>query len=296
MAATRINVVLATAAALVVLFSPGTCLANPLTIYDIQYVDSTADPTGASPYNGATVDCTGGIVVFIDSGSRPRLFLQDPGYLDGWGAIQVKGWNGSETFAGVNVGDRVSLTDVYVEEFRGTTFLQFGADGQAPNAAITIESSGNPVPGPMVVTLDQIAAPLEGPPDQWYVTDHSAEPYESMRLTVEDVIVSDMYLGKAGDNYNLHNADGDAWASDYINVDKDPDDLYHPYVGTGAESLSVTGMLEQYERRTSGWDYYQLLTTSTDDFVLVPEPAACVMLLTTTACLAGWTLLRRRRL
>jgi hypothetical protein len=240
------------------------------TIYDIQYTDLTANPSGSSPYAGQFVNCAGGIVVNMWTGSRPRLVLQDPAFPDGWGAIQVKGWDGADTFAGVSVGDWVSLTGVYVEEYRGTTFLQFGT-GPAPGAAFVKQSAGNALPPPVVVALEQIAAPLEGPPGSWRVADHSAEPYESMRLTVEDVAVTALDLGKASDNYNVRSGNKDAWLSDYMNADRGYFDLYHPYVQLGAEFFSITGILEQYERSGSvSWDYYQLLTTSTNDFVRTP--------------------------
>ena len=66
-----------------------------LTIREIQYTES---PDGASPYNGKVIDCAGGVVVAKVAGGRPRLFVQDPNALDGWGAIQVKGWV-SDAFA-----------------------------------------------------------------------------------------------------------------------------------------------------------------------------------------------------
>jgi hypothetical protein len=271
MTTSRITVRLATITLLFVAWFGGAVRGEAMTIYEIQYTDLSEDPTGSSPYAGQTLDCAGGIVVNIWTGSRPRLILQDPANPDGWGAIQVKGWDGDDTFAGISLGDWVSLTGVYVEENRGTTFLQFGT-GPAPNAAFVVQSTGNPLPPPMVVALEQIAAPLEGPPGSWRVANHSAEPYESMRLTVEDVVVTALDLGKASDNYNLQNDDGDAWASDYMNADKDYDDLNHPCVKLGSKFFSVTGILEQYARSPS-WDYYQLLTTSTNDFIRPPGDA-----------------------
>jgi hypothetical protein len=272
MTTSRITVRLATTTLLFVAWFGGAARGEAMTIYQIQYTDLSEDPTGSSPYAGQTLDCAGGIVVNIWTGSRPRLILQDPANPDGWGAIQVKGWDGEDTFAGINLGDWVSLTGVCVEEYRGTTFLQFGGTKDpAPNAAFVTLSTGNALPPPVIVTLDQIAAPLEGPPGSWRVANHSAEPYESMRLTVEDVVVTALDLGKASDNYNLQNDDGDAWASDYMNADRTDFDLYHEYVQSGSKFFSVTGILEQYERSGSpSWDYYQLLTTSTNDFLRNP--------------------------
>ncbi|MBN1852717.1 MAG: PEP-CTERM sorting domain-containing protein [Pirellulales bacterium] len=292
---THVGLQMISVSSLLVLWAGTTAFADPLSIRDIQYVDLAADPAGNSLYNEQVVDCTGGIVTHILSKSQPRLFVQDPNYLDGWGAIQIKGWNGEDTFAGIQVGDWISVANVCVEEYRGTTFLQFGGGdtGPAPEATFTVVSTGNPVPDPKVVTLDQIAAPIEGPPGEWYVTGHSAEPFESMCLRVENVLVDALDLGKNSDNYNLHNEpwDADVWVSDYLNVDKNYFDLYHPLVLIGNSFNSVTGVLEQYTKKSSGWDYYQLLTTKTDDFVVVPEPATGIMLF---LCL-GWIMTRYQR-
>ena len=289
MTTTRIATWLITALVLLILWPGAAVLAESLRISRIQYVNLSSDPTGTSPYDEQTVDCLGGIVTHIISGSYTRLVLQDPDYLDGWGAIQVKEQeNDLNPFAAINVGDFVSLTNVVVEDYRGTTFLQYGGSF-APGAAFAVESTGNAVPDPKVVTLDQIAAPVGQA-----VADHAAELYESMRLTVEDVTVTNWDLGKAGDNYNLHNDDGDSWASDYLNDDTEGA-AYHPSVKIGSQFISVTGILEQYKKSSSGWDYYQLLTTSTGDLNLVPEPTTWVALLSGMVCLAGWGFVQRRK-
>jgi len=268
-------------ATLLALTCPGIAHAVALSIYDIQY---TTDPAGASPQDGNLVDCAGGIVTHKFAGSRPRLVLYDPDHSSGWGGIQVKDSTANELFGAVSVGDWVSLTNVLVEDHRGTTFLQYQSQN-APNHVV--ESTDNDLPEPIAVPLAEIAAPVEGPPDEWHVADHSAEKYESMWLKVENIAVIDMDLGKAADNYNLHNADGDAWASDYMNADSVGD--YHPLVTIGQEFVSVTGILEQYTKPSAGWDYYQLLTTCSDDLV-VPEPLSLVMLIAAVPLLA-----RRRR-
>ena len=86
--------------------------ADALSIYDIQY---TIEADGISPQNGNIIDCTGGIVMHIREGGRPRLAIQDPNYPDGWGAIQIKGWT-SDAFNNITIGDWISLTNVMVEE------------------------------------------------------------------------------------------------------------------------------------------------------------------------------------
>lgn len=255
--------------------------AAPLTIYEIQH---TTDPAGDSASNGMIVDCAGGIVTHKFGGSKPKITLQDPAFPDGWGGIQVKDWTaGLDLFNAVAVGDRVSLTNVEVEESYGNTLLHFKT-GYA--AGRSIESSGNALPPHKLLTPAEIAAPIQGPPDEWYVADHSAERYEAMRLKVEDVTVTAVDLGAKRDNYNLQGPGGDCWAADYMNADRV--DLYHPYVSVGTHFDSVRGILEQYTR--DEFDCYQLLTTQTADFV--PEPASLAVLL---AAASGPLAMARRR-
>jgi len=239
-------------------------LAAQLSIYQIQY---TTDPAGSSSYHGSIVDCRGGIVLYKSSGSRTRLVLYDPDYPDGWSGIMAKDLDGAGVFAGINVGDRVSFSNVEVEDFRGTTFLQFT---NANNAAYTVISSGNVLPRPLIVGADEIAAPAQGPAS-WLVADRTAEKYESMFIKVVDVRVTDAGYGKAYDNYVLQsNADPDhtCWASDYLNDDNTQ--IYHPYVKPGSDFCGVSGLLEQYAGNSDGieYDYYQLLTTGTGDFTI----------------------------
>jgi hypothetical protein len=262
-------------------------LAQPLSIYDIQY---TTDADGVSPQDGNVVDCLGGVVTHTSFLTKPRLYLQDPNRLDGWGAIAVKDWTGGSLVGSVSVGDWVSLTGVYIEEHRGNTFIQYGYESD--NFDFQIESTGNQVPDPLPVTPADFPAPVEGPPDFWLVADHAAEPYEAMWLTVSDVTVTATGLGKGPDNYNLHSADGDCWATDYLNDDNFS--TYHISVFHGQQFQSVTGILEQYtyDYGTQGYDYYQLMTTSSDG-LLVPEPMTLVLLQAGVALL-GWMRARRR--
>jgi hypothetical protein len=237
--------------------------ADELSIYQIQYTD---DPNGVSPYNGQTIDCLGGICIGKFPGSRPRVVLQDPAYPDGWGGIQVKDWTAGDLFDNVNVGDWVALASVFVEEYRGTTFLQWDT---VYASQYTIVSQGNPVPPALEVSVSAIPAPLYHPEDDsWYVENHDAELYESMRLIVRDVTVTAMDLGKAVDNYNLQNAEGDdCWATDYMNEDIG-EWGYHPFVSVGQHFCAVGGVLEQYTRISNGWDYYQLVTMTSADLAI----------------------------
>lgn len=238
--------------------------AGALSIYEIQY---TADVNGASPQNGNIVDCLGGIVTHKRTGGRPRLVIQDLNNPDGWGGIQVKDFIGG-SFDDVSVGDRVSLTSVEVEDHKGTTFLQYKSENE-PN--FTIVSTDNPLPRPLAVRVDEIAAPIEGI-DQWVVANHNAEKYEGMLIKVINVSVIDTGYGKAFDNYMLQsNIDPNSvcWASDYMN--SDVAGVYHPFIEVGNSFCGVTGILEQYTGESEGiyYDYYQLLTTKTDDFLIL---------------------------
>jgi len=80
-----------------------TAMADPLSIYTIQY---TTDPDGISTHHGQTVDCFGGIVTHIIPGDPARVYLQDPAYVDGWGGIVVKDWTG-DLVNGVELGNQV---------------------------------------------------------------------------------------------------------------------------------------------------------------------------------------------
>ena len=247
-----------------------------LSIFDIQY---STTPYGESPMHGEVVDCLGGIVSHKRTDSRPRLILQDPIIRDPniqnancfWGAIQVKDW-WYDSFDDVVVGDWVEFTNVTVEDSRGTTFLQYwnaNPDSSMPGFAIV--SSGNPVPEPVTVSIDEIVSPVEDlhDPGCWYVGDHRSEKYESMRIRIRDVTVTDMGNGKASDNYTLqsyavNDPNFSCWTADYMN--DDAVGLYHVYVEIGRSFCRVQGILEQYKNLSTGWDYYQLLTTKTEDF------------------------------
>ena len=249
-----------------------------VSIRDIQY---TTDPAGASPLNGAAVNCTGGVVTMKFEGTKPRVVVQDPSQPGEWGAIQVKDFTvGAAFFHSVAIGDFVSVSNVTVNEAWGTTMLQYGYLGQASGFAIV--SQGNALPAALVVAPADIRAPVEGPPGYFLVGDHAAEKYESMLLEVRDVTIpmsGGMDLGKAQDNYVLRNGSGDCWASDYMNPLKPSYLDYTPGVVPGAHFDAMRGILEQYV--ATGYDYYQLLT--------VPEPGGPAIL-----ALAAIALLPRR--
>jgi hypothetical protein len=237
---------------------------QPLGIYDIQYSD---DPNGVSPYDGSIVDCAGGICVAKHAAYRLRLILLDPNHPNGWGGIQVNDWAYPyDMFNEVQVGDWVEFTNLRVEEFAGTTVLQYEPDN---DPGYTIVSHGNPVPPELMLSASNIAAPVYDPNDDgWYVESRYAERYESMRVLVRDVAVTEMDLGKAVDNYNLQDGTGaDCWAADYINAEVEPTG-YHRFVSVGRHFCDVSGIVEQYMNYGTGWDYYQLLTLTSADLAI----------------------------
>jgi hypothetical protein len=153
-----------------------------------------------------------------------------------------------------------------VEEFRGNTILQCMTEF-APT--LTVASRGNPIPEPLDITAATIAAPAPDLHGDWYVPDHNAERYEHMQLRIRKVVVAETSLGKAADNYAVQDVDDPnsaCWVTDYMN--SDADDYYHPYVSVGQRLCHIQGILEQYTNIGSGWDYYQLVTTQTSDFVV----------------------------
>lgn len=251
----------------------GLSRADVLSIHDVQSTTSDGD---ASVYNGQIHDVTGGIVTHKWSGFHDRVYLRDPAHPT-WGAIVIKDSTADRAlFNNVGVGDWVSFTDIYVEEFRGTTLLQY-SPSLAPGVAYAVQSTGNPVPDPALLTAADLAVPV----------DHAAsEPYESMVVRLENVTVGQKGLGKAGDNYELIQGGDVAWGADYMNIDAGAP--YDPRIVTGAQLESITGLVEQYTKLTDGWDYYQLCTRSAAD--IVPEPATL-----TLVAVGLWSAARRRR-
>jgi len=245
--------------------------AAELSVYDVQY---TTDPAGASPYDGQIHNVTGGIVTHVWHGFNDRVYLYDPAHPT-WGSIVVKDGESGELSNNVGIGDWVSFDNIYIDEYRGTTFLQYRRS-YAPDVSFTVEGGGNPLPAPVALTAADLAVPPNHP---------TTEPYESMLVTLENVIVGQMDLGKAGDNYELLQGIDIAWAADYMNIDAGGP--YHPSIYTGASLESITGIVEQYTDLDSGWDYYQVVTRSSAD--IVPEPASLFLLL---VCVAA---VRRRR-
>lgn len=265
----RVSVV---AVAAVVMVACGSSLAD-VSVYDIQY--DTAPDGDVSNYHGTIQNVTGAIVTHVWHGFNDRVYLQDPNHLE-WGAIVVKDGEGGEFSNAVSPGDLVSFDNIFIQESRGTTFLQYRRS-YSSDVAFTIEDSGLAVPEPVFLTAADLVTPLN----------HGmTEKYESMIVTLEGVTVGQMDLGKEPDNYELLQGSDIAWAADYMNVDLEGED-YDPRIHTGAELDSITGIVEQYTKPEDNWDYYQLLPRSASD--IVPEPGTAGLML------IGLVVLVRRR-
>ena len=266
-----------------------TLAAGP--VYSIYEIQNTTDVQGRSPLEGQVVDCLGGIVTHKYGGFRPKLTIQDPNSPTGWGAIQVKDWlTGAPLFNKASVGDWVTLSNVFVEEFRGNTILQCFGDYQP---TLTVVSTDNPIPEPLEVSPAEIASPVRDAYGDWYVQTHDAERYEHMLVKVRNVVVTQLDLGKATDNYVLEDLDAQSpsscWATDYMNEDSQGN--YHPHVQIGRQFCSVRGILEQYTNLREGWDYYQLVTTATGDLSIARQADfdnSCVVDLLDFRTLAGY--------
>ena len=253
--------------AIMTLVLASAAMSETVSIYDIQY--PPADANGLSPKHGQIVDCRG-IVVYVTAFRKPKIILYDGIHPDGWGGIILKDW----TFnlrgnPDIVPGNEILFQNVEVEDFSGTTFLQYGKDGRS--SSYSVIGTGNPLPEPVPVRVEELQAPVEDPIDEWHIDNYDAEQYEGMFVKVIDVNVVSLDEGKALDNYALVSniAPNTCWAADFINegflVGK-----YHELVQIGQGFCGITGFVEQYTAIDDGifFDYYQIITTTSEDFVL----------------------------
>lgn len=126
---------------------------NPQSIYSIQY--STATPPN-SPFNNTVTTTTGIVTAVATSG----YFLED----------SAKVWNGIYVYDNLYspaIGDKVSVTGT-VKEFHG--FTEF-----TTITGLTVLSSGNTLPAPVIITAANIADTTVG------------EPYEGILVKIINV-------------------------------------------------------------------------------------------------------------
>ena len=242
-------------------------MSETVSIYDIQY--PPADANGLSPRHGDVVDCAG-IVVYVTAFRKPKIILYDGVHHDGWGGIILKDWTfGLRGNSDIVPGNEILFHDVEVEDFEGTTFLQYGFN---TTSSYTVLSTGNPLPEAIPVRVSEFHVDDPNVPD---IQDHSAEKYEGMFVKVIDVntdIDEDLGYGKGYDNYALtSNVDmNTCLAADFLNegslIGK-----YHELVQEGRDFCGVSGFVEQFtgfNDENIFYDYYQIITTTTDDFLL----------------------------
>jgi len=232
-------------ACLVAAFAAAPAFAD-LPVYDIRQLQlSGPELDWRSPHAGEIVCCVGGVVTHK---FRQRIVIQDPALGGEWAAIEVRGYPVYPI--GIEVGDRVDFTSVYVDEYRGVTTLQYY------NASShTVLSSGHPLPDPIPLAVWNLRYPAH-PED--------AERYAAMIVTLsERVTIGALDLGHAGDNYEMVSCLGDvAWGSDYANTDIDS--TY--FVEAGQCYARLTGLVQRYDN-DAALDYYQLLPRGIDDYV-----------------------------
>jgi hypothetical protein len=282
------------ALALAWLLLPGPAAA--LTIEDVQQTDAAHN--WESPYLGQTIDVTGGIVTYAampPGKAFARIVVQDPGLAE-WAGVEVKIFDGTPPSA-FPVGSRVDLSNVCVDENRGTTYLLFdgrsvgeGGYGSGMSVFSTDQVVSPTVVSPLILGYAQpIASQADEENANISAAPTEAEQYEGMLLMVTDVTlnVDPVGFGSHNDNYEMIAAGGVCWASDYMNLDRPAGEDYHPWTATGAGYDAVVGVLEQYTKDSTAHDYYQLLTRSSADFVPAPPPAMVL--------LAGAVALRCRR-
>jgi hypothetical protein len=237
----------------------------------------------ASPSN-QVIDSVGGIVTF-KSTLGTRVVLQDPNS-GSYAAIQIRdrksaqGDTGGYLWSRVEVGDWVSFTNVLVTTWTGNTILHFNDperfDPTLPASTYTIVSSGNALPSPVPVSLEQILAPTANGGN--YTIDPSAlssyQSLEGMRVVVNNVQVTELDAGRFFDNYVIRSQDDasgsgpSAYAADYNNYNRGENNIYHPFVEVGAEFNQIVGYMERSRSSSGASDYYQLVTTTSASFGL----------------------------
>ena len=145
-----------------------TAILFATTIYDIQYTTTPGpDNTYPSPFDGQTVTVEGIVTAIGFSGYNDNFFISMP---------EGGAWKGVLVYmAGdttIVVGDEVEIIGT-VEEYYGLTEIS----GYSLPITVTLLSSGNPVPDPVVVTCADLQPEGVG------------EPYESVLIELHDVVV-----------------------------------------------------------------------------------------------------------
>ncbi|MDP8219857.1 MAG: carboxypeptidase regulatory-like domain-containing protein, partial [Candidatus Stygibacter frigidus] len=196
-----------------------------LNVYDVQF---TEDISGDSPLAGQIVTVTGIVTAtnWYSSGNANRYFISD---------AEGGEWHGVFVFNYdyiVEIGDEVEVT-AEVQEYFGFTEL-------SNVTAVTILSSGNPVPDPIVVTTADLAM---------------TEAYESVLVQVNEVAVT-----ADPDNY------GQAYISDGSGECQTDDAMYSYDPSFGNEYAYIIGIVDY------SYDEYGLNPRSAMDVANTAEP------------------------
>lgn len=223
--------------------TPARAQAPAFNIYQLQVSGPALN--WESPHQGEIVKCTGGIVTHK---FRQRIILQDPSLGSEWAAIEVRGYPVYPT--GIAVGDQVDFDNVYVEEYRGVTTLQYYSA-----SSHVVHSSGHPLPPPLSLSDWTLRFPADLA---------ATERYASMLVALNGPLsITDLYLGAHLDNYSILGPSGQTvWGSDYANTDIDSTF----YVSAGTCYGRIVGIVQRYAY--DGWDYYQLLPRMIDDYLV----------------------------
>ncbi len=242
----------------------------------------TISQTRQGAFDDQAIDSTGGIVTF-KSTLGTRLVIQDPNS-DTYAAIQIRdrksvqGDTGGWLWNRVEIGDWISFSNVFVTSWTGNTMLHFNnpddPDANLPLSTYTIVSSGNPLPSPVPVNLEQIQAPTVSGGN--YTIDpgqlENNRQLEGMRVVITDVQVTELNQGRFADNYLVRSQDdgsgtgASTYVADYNNYNRGEGNLYHPAVYVGAEFDQIVGYMERSRSSSGSSDYYQLVTTSSASF------------------------------
>lgn len=166
---------------IIMLFVFAVSMVTATTIYDIQYTENPGpDNYYPSPLEGQTVTVEGVVVAVDFKGYADNIFISMP---------EGGAWNGVYCYATgdsmLAMGDMIEITGL-VSEYYGLTEIN-----EVSN--VTVLSSGNAIPEPVVLTTAELAAEeayegvfvelndvyVSSPQDdfgQWYVVDASLTP------------------------------------------------------------------------------------------------------------------------
>lgn len=219
------------------------------------------DATGVPLQLNSVVTVRGILTGTYPTGTSTRIFIQDPtGGINVFGLPQV---------CSLAMGDDVEVTGTLIH-FNGLTEV---ASTATLNLTITVHSSGNAGPAPIVLTPTQI--------EQTYQLDN-CEPNESILATVNSVLVrtstgavpTGNYVGNT--NYRLISAGPDSttnFCTMRIVQTTNPCGEVNPIVGQpifASCALNVTGIIQQFDSSAPHTTGYQFTPRVVADLDYLP--------------------------